>query len=195
METNKEIEDQIRKTWFKNHVATYEDHGELKVLQWRKPDTSVYYVRYAFDGNKMYVSGDTGEAVFCFTEKVSLHRLARYDIGYFESKLKAYHEDRRDFNSDKAIKRLREWLKEIKKDGAEYDHDDMKELFEDVRECRSVSDLAFVINSHDFIGDLEPDYCEWMYGIGQEIPWRIRGYLVGLKMALEQLKDPLEISD
>lgn len=42
---------------------------------------------------------------------------------------------------------------------------------------------------HEFIKELDYDFWEWIYDIGNETPWRIRGYLVGLQMASEQLKD------
>ena len=189
MDSRKDVENRIRESWFKEHQATYTDYGELKVLQWRQPGSIYYHIRYVFDGNNLYISGDTGEAVFCFTEKVDVHRLARYDLGYFEGKLKAYHESRRDFNSQKAVERLRVWLKDLKEAGKKYDHDEMKVLFKELREeCSSSKNWAFIVNNHaDFISDLDVDYFEWIYGIGDEIPWRVHGYLIGLKMAAEQL--------
>ncbi|HBV97429.1 MAG: hypothetical protein JL50_08340 [Peptococcaceae bacterium BICA1-7] len=179
---------EIREHWFKDHIATYTEQGEIKVLQWKKPGTICYYVRYVFDGCKMYVSGDLGEAVFCFTETAELHIQSRYDLDYFEGKLRAYDGDRRDFDNDKAVKRLREWLKELKEDGNGYDHDNMRELFERARECSRQDDWKFIVNDYsDFISELDQDYWDWMYGIGDEIPLRIQSYLIGLKMAAEQL--------
>jgi hypothetical protein len=182
------VELEIRERWFPNHEAIYTEHGDLKVLDWKQKGTIAYYIRYVFDGCRMYVSGDLGEAVFCFTEKADVHIQSQYSLGYFESKLEAYSEDRRDFNSEKAVKRLREWLNELKESGVEYDHDEMRELFEETRDCSSKEHWCHIVNSHDFISDLDPDYWEWMYDIGDEIPLRIQAYLIGLKMASEQLR-------
>jgi hypothetical protein len=183
-----DVESEIREKWFPNHKATYTQHGDLKVLTWKKEGTISYYVRYVFDGPRMYISGDLGEAIFCFTETADVHVQSQYSLDYFESKLQAYHEERRDFDADKAVRRLRTWLNELKKNGVEYDHYEMKEFFDEVRECSSKDQLAYVINKYDFISDLEPDYWEWMYNIGDIIPLRIQAYLIGLKMASEQLK-------
>lgn len=177
------------KEWFKDHKATYTEHGDLKVLDWKKPGTNFYYIRFVFDGCKMYVSGDLGEAVFWFTERADVHIQSRYGLSYFEEKLRAYHESRRDFNSDKAVKRLREWLKEIKEDGTKYDCDDMRKFFEDARGCSSHSEWVEVIHGHDdLISKLDQDCYEWLFGIGDEVPIRMRSYLIGLKLAAEQLR-------
>jgi hypothetical protein len=190
----KDYETRIRENWFAEHVADYQEHGELKVLVWKKPGTSMYYCRYVFDGSKMYVSGDIGEAVFWFTEKADLFNQCAYSLEYFESKLAAYGESRRDFDSEKAIKALKEWAKELRKNNTEYDHDDMKTLFDDCRDCSLTNHWEHILSNHsDWIGEIDCDYWEWMYSVGDEIPSRIKGYLVGLNMAAEQLKSSEKI--
>lgn len=104
----KATESHIRKHWFPDHKATVTQQGDLKVLTWKKDGTMMYGVRYVFDGSRMYVTGDLGEALFCFTELVNVHTFVDYHLDYFEEKLRAYHEDKREFNSDKAVSRLRE---------------------------------------------------------------------------------------
>jgi hypothetical protein len=149
----------------------------------------MYGCKFIFDGCKMYVSGDIGEAVFCFTEKVDVHTFNDYNINYFESKLRALSEDRRTFESTKAVKRLRHWLNELKEDQIDYDHDEMKELFDEVRECGSKSEWRHIIQNHEeFISEIEPDYWEWIDGCGDEIPIRVHSYLIALQMAWEKLK-------
>lgn len=187
----KDITKQIRDHWFKDHKATLTQHGDLQVLQWAKPGTSVYSCRYVFDGNKMYISGDIGEAVFWLTWKADVHSFNDIHVGYFEEKLQAYSGKRRDFDSDKAVQGLREWVRELKKKGRKYEHESMQELFEGARDCDSVDRWGHeVVNSHlnDFIRELDCDYWEWMYEIGSVMPARIEAYLIGLKMASEQLK-------
>ena len=105
------VEQEIKENWFKNHTATLEQHGDLEVLIWREPGTACYSCRYVFDGDKMYISGDIGEAVFWLTWKANVHSFNGKHIGYFFEKLRAYNGDKHDFNNEKAIKQLREWLK------------------------------------------------------------------------------------
>ena len=186
---SREIEQEIRERWFDRHTATLTKHGDLEVLQWKRPGTRDYSCRYVFDGNMMYISGDLGEAVFWLTWKASVHSFNDVHIDYFDEKLNAYSGDRRDFDEGKAVKRLREWLKEIHECGRVYDHDDMKDLFEKARSCNSHSEWIEIVHKYDdLICELDPDYWEWMGTCGDKIPGRIQCYLVGLKMASEQLK-------
>ncbi|WP_145413777.1 hypothetical protein [Paenibacillus xylanexedens] len=185
-------ETRIREQWFHNHQATYTDHGVIKELIWRRPESIAYYVRFVFDGRNMYVTGDLGEALFCFTETADVHAFNDYSMGYFSEKLRAYHEDKYYFDSEVAVKSLREWLNELKVDGAIYDHDEMRELFESARSIDKEQEWADVINDAKWLYEIEPDYWEWMYSIGRQTQPRLRSYLVALKMASEQLLAPKE---
>lgn len=79
IEEKADKETQIRDGWFKNHKAYLSEFGDIKVLEWREPDTIMMYVRYVFDGSCMYVSGDLGEAVFRFT--VTLEKAPHFNVG------------------------------------------------------------------------------------------------------------------
>jgi hypothetical protein len=185
-----DIKKDIKENWFKDHVATLTQHGSLQVLEWKRPTSGTYRCRYVFDGSNMYISGDIGEAVFRLTWKADVHSFNNTYVDYFKGKMSAYSDDKFDFNSDKAVKRLREWLKNLKEYCQEYDHDEMKELFEKARDCSSKEEWAGIVNENDcndFISDLDPDYWDWMYNIGDEIPARIHAYLIGLQMASQQL--------
>ncbi|MFJ2042215.1 hypothetical protein ACIOBL_01355 [Paenibacillus taichungensis] len=188
-------ETKIREQWFHNHQATYTDHGAIKELIWRRPETVAYYVRFVFDGRNMYVTGDLGEALFCFTETADVHTFNEYGIDYFTEKLKAYHEDTHYFDNDIAVERLRRWVKELKSDGDTYDHDEMRELFEAARSIDTMREWADVINDSSWLHDIEPDYWEWMYSVGKQMQPRLKSYLVALKMASEQLLAPKEGAD
>jgi D-mannonate dehydratase len=182
------LKKEIREHWFKNHKAELTQHGELQVLRWKQPDTNCYAIRYVFDGHRMYITGDLGEAVFCLTWQANVHS---FDIGlhYFDEKMKAYHSDRKEFDSEKAVKRLREWLNELKENDVKYDHDNMRELFEETRNCNQNWEWIETLHRHEnWICKLDCDYWEWMYSIGDEYPARFVSYLVGLQMASEQLK-------
>jgi hypothetical protein len=189
MTMKKDIESHIKETWFPEHKATLTEHGELKVLQWAKPGTSTYYCRYVFDGSKMYISGDIGTAVFWLTWRADVHSFNDIHVDYFEEKLEAYSGDRRNFDSDKAVKRLKEWVRELK--GRKYDREEMRDLFNAAENCSSRNDWADIVNNTHFISDLDSDYWDWIYEIGDEIPSRIIGYLIGLKMASGQLNKVL----
>ena len=184
-----DIQERIKEHWFKDHVAELIQHDDLQVLKWGNPKDFSYRCRYVFDREFIYISGDIGEAVFRLTWNASIHSFDNIHIHYFYEKLSAYSGSKVKFYPDKAVESLREWLKNIKDRKKKYDHDEMKELFEEVRECSSDSEWAYIVNRHyNFISELEQDPQEWIYKAGDEIPDRIYGYLIGLQMASEQVK-------
>jgi len=190
-----DIKQEIRDHWFKDHVAMLTQHGDLQVLNWKRPNNGTYRCRYVFDGNMMYISGDIGEAVFWLTWKAGIHTFNDLYIGYFKGKMNACSDNKMDFDSCKAVKRLREWTKQLKENEIEYDHNDMKNLFSLARECDNKEQWGWRLQSdeYSFVSDLEPDYWEWFYDIGDEIPARIHAYLIGLQMASEQITKIEEI--
>jgi len=186
----RDIEKDIREHWFPEHKAVLTDCGDMKVLQWSKAGTNTYMCRYVFDGNKMYISGDIGTAVFWLTWKAEIHSFNGIHVDYFEEKLDAYSGDRRNYNSKKAVSRLKEWKKQLGR--KKYDKDMFQELIAGAESSSNKSQWAYeYVNGHchDIVRELDQDYWEWIYDIGDEMPARIHGYLIGLKMASAQLSN------
>lgn len=184
-----DVKKEIREHWFKDHVATLTQHGDLQVLEWKRPTSGTYRCRYVFDGSCMYISGDIGESVFRLTWKAGVHTFNDIYIDYFKSKMSAFSDEKMDFYSEKAVKRLREWTKQLKEDEIKYDHDDMKNLFALARECDNNEQWGWRLqgDEYDFVSELDPDYWELIYKVGDVIPARVHAYLIGLQMASEQL--------
>ncbi|OIJ22042.1 hypothetical protein BKP45_05025 [Anaerobacillus alkalidiazotrophicus] len=186
------VEKSIEEKWFKEHKATLTQHGDLQILEWKRPGTNTYYCRYVFDGYKMYISGDIGEAVFWLTWKSNVHSFDDIGVHYFEEKLAAYSEERRDYDGDKAAKRLSEWKKELIEEEVIFDHEEFDEMILAAINCSNKNEWAYeCVNDlySELITELDHDYWEWIYNIGDMMPHRIIGYLVGLKMASKQLKE------
>lgn len=213
------IEKELREKWFKNHKASLEKLSEdVSILRWREPGTSAYSVRYIFDYNKIYITGDLGDAIFKIYDKVDLEKVASFDIYYFHKKLTAIDEEKWSFNSEKAIARLKEEIKEVNENKAEYlgldedgtgiidelsdeqqskvdEYDEYIEMFNsmisEAEECNFRSHWVQSIyqNYLDDLSDYDNDFYEWIFDIGNEYPREIQAFLIGLKMAAKQLKE------
>jgi hypothetical protein len=172
--------------WFKDHraILTQCDEG-IDILDWRKPDTCMFAVRYVFDGCHMYVSGDLGEAVFQFTENAYLERIATYSLDYFDEKMRAFCDVRRDFDGKEAKQGLDYWKKNWEEEDVNVDKA-YNELVEMIDDCSSVKEWQQKIYDYD-LNKVGQDAWEWLPEIGSVIPIRVESYLVGLKMASEQL--------
>jgi len=190
MQTLEEKMREIETEWFPEHVS-----DSTAVLNFRKPGTSVYAVRYILDRNYLIITGDIGEAVFCLTEKAKLKSLAEeYSIPYLFGKLRA-DRDAYDFNSEKAIQKLESIFKDYEFDTNE-EVEEFKELKEELyasirEECNSESQWAAILNSdyYDKISEYDQDCFEWIYSVGKEYSWQALGWVVGLKLAYKQLNE------
>ena len=195
--TEKEI-----KEWFEGHIATFIKYDDrVSALSWGRVDSSSYYTRFVFDGSRMYVTGDIGDAVFCFTEKASLKSITSYGISYFHGKLSALDEDKYSFDGDVAIARIREEIKSIHEDEC-FDLDDerdrerketldnhiriLRRLIVATGDCNCKSNWSYEVTQvYDDLCDCDCDIAEWIFSAGDVIPYRVQGYLIGLKMAYE----------
>ena len=59
------IDIEKQKEHFKNHVATFTDYGNIKILDFKEPGTSHYRIRFLFEEDyyRLHISGDLGELI------------------------------------------------------------------------------------------------------------------------------------
>lgn len=199
MNKSEKIEKEISEYWFKAHKAELINYGDITVLNWRNPNSNSYYVRYVFDGYRMYISGDIGEAVFNLTWKATVNSFDDLYLGYFLSKMSTCSNGEYKFDSDTAKEKIIEWKSRLLED-KEFNNEEDKEEFletidemiEDIENCNSEEQWAWeYVNEkyNDFISENDFDYWEWIYNIGNVVPYHNYAYLIGLKMASEQLRN------
>lgn len=188
---------EITEYWFKSHKAELIKNGDITVLNWKKPSSCDYYVRYIFDGYRMYISGDIGEAVFNLTWKADINSFNNLSTGYFLSKMATCSNGKEEYDGDKAEKRLLEWKEELleeKKFDTEEDKEEfvetINEMINDAQSCNTQEEWSWqYVNEKysDFIAENDADYNEWIYKIGNVTPYHNYAFLIGLKMASKQL--------
>lgn len=56
---------ELQKKEFADHVATLKDYGDIKVLDFQKPGSNYYRIRFIFeeDHDRVHISGDLGELI------------------------------------------------------------------------------------------------------------------------------------
>lgn len=164
------INDEIKEL-FKDHMASFRDLGEVQILDWKKDNTRCYSIRYIFDGNMLYISGDYGCAVYWLTWKGTPQSFKDIDLGYFYEKNEAYEDEKYEFNKSKARKEIEEYLsfmfddyknfkeekeaeiKDIEKEISELDRNDydsdedykdtVESLKEDIQDCKDEIDSFY----------------------------------------------------
>jgi hypothetical protein len=220
-----DIEKELREEWFKDHKAKLEKlSDDISILTWKAPGTNSYYVRYVFDYNKVYITGDLGDAIFKIYDKVDLEKAASFDNYYFHQKLTARDEEKWAFSEEKAIERLKEEIAQIEENKSEYlgldedgtgireglsdeeaervdIYDEQIEMFNNMIDsagecnCRSNWVCCIYENYIDNLSDYDPDVYEWIFDIGNDYPRSVQAFLIGLKIAYEQLREKEILQD
>lgn len=78
---------------FAEHVASFQDFGNIKVLDFQRPDSSFYQIRFIFEEDRhiLHINGDLGELIASNNPSLSYENFLKdycHDVHYFESKIK-----------------------------------------------------------------------------------------------------------
>lgn len=109
------IDTERAKKHFINHVATFTDYGNIKILDFQNPGHCEYRIRFLFeeDHYRLHISGDLGElTAFNFINM-------RYDTfsdftdnpWYFEDKIQCHSRDLYVYDKDAAREELKNAVK------------------------------------------------------------------------------------
>ncbi|WP_438310869.1 hypothetical protein [Sporosarcina sp. FA9] len=187
----------IRNNWFKDHVATVTEHDGVTILDWRKPGTFMYALRYVMVGNKLFISGDIGDAVYDLTWNATIESFDTVNLSYFTGKLSCNSREKYDFNNSLAQQEIKEcfidWC----------DVDDISDLEEDDKELYDeLISATMEWSSHEQFSSMgvwtayNNTDCDWFESevassiadCGKELSNVFIAYLLGVQMANEQIK-------
>lgn len=77
---------------FKNHKATFTDYGNIKILDFKKPGSIEYRIRFLFEEDyfRIHISGDLGELIASNYNNMIYEEFSDFvnDIGYFKQKFR-----------------------------------------------------------------------------------------------------------
>jgi hypothetical protein len=174
----------------------------IDVLDFREPDSCVYALRVVFDhqrGNRVYISGDLGEAVvyptcpatledmaYCFSSRKDDGSIS-VNWGYFLEKLRATS-DRWQWTPERFWEDFKEHCKE-----ADIDADDFIEDYENAYRDSNVEidarlGVTLSKTAQFELREIAPDYSEWIYDCGKRVSPRVILWLVALRLAFEAVE-------
>lgn len=197
MERIEKEREHIRNDWFKDHVATVAEHEGVTILDWKKPGTNMYAVKYVMVGNKLFISGDIGSAVYDLTWNATPESFDTVNLSYFTGKLSCSSRERWNFDDKKAIEQIDEWLEETLHDiGGDEDDEEVEKAREIHEELiYAVGEWSHVQGYQQEVWRVYQSYShtdgeefEHISKFGRELPNEFIAYLLGIQMASEQLK-------
>ena len=177
---------------FKNHVATFQDLGKIKILDFKEPGRNEYRIRFLFEDDyyRLHISGDLGELTAVnYTNMVwnKFYKDFGHNPGYFECKVKSHQRQIYEYDREAALEDLKEILKE---EDIEYDEDDF-DSFEDYIESEFLYDYdeeqGIGPKGYDALTHQVRDAWEFAYNIGKRKTGILDLYLLAFCLAYEQL--------
>ena len=185
---------------FKNHKATFTDYGNIKILDFKEPDTSHYRIRFLFEEDycRLHISGDLGELIATNYNNMTYEKFSDFvnNIGYFEEKIDCHNRKIYVYDEEHAKDDIKKLLEEydclenvLNHDRYEWetDEDKLNEFFEDVFEDFS-EDNGIGSKGCDAFSEYMDDVWEFAGNIGRRETGILELYMLAFKLAQEQLK-------
>ena len=142
---------------FKDHKATFTDYGNIKILDFKKPNSTEYRIRFLFEEDyyRLHISGDLGQLTATNYCNMCWNGFKDFvdNVGYFKEKIDCL--DRYIFLYDQ---------EQAEKDIAQYieENDLYFEIDDDYPQFKSKEEII-----DDFLSDVLYDFSEET-GIGNE---------------------------
>ena len=190
-----------QKEQFKNHVATFTDYGNIKILDFKNPRDSHYRIRFLFEEDycRLHISGDLGELIASNYNNMTFNRFTDFvdNIGYFEEKIDCHNRPIDYYDEDVAREELVERIKEYELldyyDRYSYSWDDdeeekLKYALDDILSDFS-QDTGISREGYEVLHELDYDAYKWAYDLGKKKTGILDLYMLAFKLAMEQLKE------
>lgn len=186
------IDIERQKENFINHVATFQDLGNIKILDFQKPGHSEYRIRFLFeeDHYRLHISGDLGELIAYNFTNMRYETFGDFvnNTGYFEQKIQCHNRPIHCYDREKAKRELIAIFDEY---GLIIDEEEMddkaEEILEDFDEENGIS-----YEGHKILEEIDPDSWEYACDLGRENTGILELYMLAFKLAQEQLKGEKE---
>lgn len=192
------IDLEYQATRFKDHVAKFTDYGNIKILDFQRPGSSEYRIRFLFqeDFCRLHISGDLGELTATNFKNMN-YRDFGFDFSknpyYFEEKIDCHERPIYEYDEDKARKDIKEKLEEYELSlpdryyiGNE-DDEAFEEFIDDVLTDFD-DDRGISHEGYRFLCEVDDDAWEYATEIGRERTGIIELYLLAFRLAQENLK-------
>lgn len=190
-----------QKEHFKDHVATLTDYGNIKILDFKNPNSSNYRIRFLFEEDycRLHISGDLGELIATNYRNMCFDGFSDFvdNTGYFEEKIDCHSRRIYCYDEDLARKQLVERIREY--DMLDYCdlykwEDDEEERIENIIDDAMTdfsNETGIGSKGYDILSELDSDAWEWASDVGKEETGILELYMLAYKLAMEQIENQL----
>ena len=182
---------EAHKELFKNHIATFTDLGNIKILDFKKPGDSCYYIRFLFDESiyTLHISGDLGNLTASNYNNMTYECFGDFvhNPDYFRHKIDCHSRDLFEYDEDSAYKEIEEQIKEYElklPEDYENTHDFICDVLQNFSDRRGLSEKGY-----DVLSEIDSDCWEYASSLGRRSTGIVELYLLAFELATEQLKN------
>lgn len=186
-----------QKEHFKEHVATFTDYGNIKILDFKKPNSSEYRIRFLFEEDycRLHISGDLGELIASNYNNMVYEKFSDFvdNVEYFESKIDCHNRRIYVYDENQAREELLEMAKEhdwlLFSDKYSYENNDEERLNDIIDDILYDFDNNTGIGTkgYDELSNLEDDIFEFVTELGKKETGILELYMLAFNLAKEQL--------
>ena len=180
---------------FKDHVATFTDLGNIKILDFKNPDSNEYRIRFLFEEDyyRLHISGDLGELIACNYKNMRYEEFFDFvnSTGYFEEKVRTHSRPFYVYDYERAKEELRDYL-DLEDFSATFDfetpeklrNEKIEEILEDFDDERGIGSRGY-----DILSEIKSDCYEFISDIGKERTGIIELYMMAFELAYDQIEE------
>lgn len=192
-----------QKARFSNHKATFTDLGNIKIVDFKNPNSNDYRIRFLFEEDyyRLHITGDLGDLIASNYYNMTFEKFARDYVdntGYFEEKIDCHSRDIYYYDSDVAKGQLYDYIEEyhLEDDVVEYyyPHSYDDEAFEEILEhfidevMEHFTDTNGInASGYDILSKIDSDCYYNCKDIGKQPTGILDLYMLAFKLAMEQL--------
>lgn len=180
----------LQKENFKNHIATLTDCGNIKILDFKNPESNNYRIRFIFEEDycRCHISGDLGSLIATNYNNMTYEGFKDFvhNTGYFEGKIDCCERHIYEYDYEAATKELRERFEDYDN---ELESDKIDDIIDDMMEDFS-SEHGFGSKAYDIcMSEYDPEAWEFLPSIGKEPTGILELYMLAFELATQQLKE------
>lgn len=182
---------------FKNHIARLTDYGNIKILDFKNPESSDYRIRFLFEEDycRLHISGDLGELIATNYNNMTFEGFSDFvnNVGYFEGKIDCHSRNIYTYNEDKARDELKKIINEyellqdiMNKSYYDDEKDALNDFLDGVLEDFD-SDRGVSSKGYDVASEIITDFWEKVSYLGRERTGILELYMLAFELATRQL--------
>ena len=180
---------------FKNHVAKFTDYGNIKIIDFKRPGSSEYRIRFLFEEDyyRLHISGDLGGMIASNYKNMCFEEFEDFvnNTGYFEEKIDCMSRPLYFYDEDLAREELRTKFEEedawddFMSDRFDFEtYDDvLDDILVDFDDRNGISKEGY-----EELEKVYNDAWEFAYDLGKKNTGILELYMLAFKLAVNQLK-------